>query len=310
MQLYVLALEMGVRSTELVARARDLGMHDIGVDTWLRPDQVAALRAGWAPQSLLPPPPGAPGGPWSGQAPSGPPPGTPPAGPPLRGPWYGGDQPPVPPSPGTAGWAPAPPPPRPGGPSGAGGDRKAVALVAVLVLVLMAGFVLFVGSRSDNDRRERRERAEAAEARIGRERTDEAEGRAAHPEDVAGSDVDGGPLVSEGWARDEYCRAAGSLMRFESLTGQSGIDGDFVGFVTQVVDGRDQWMTDVDAMIATEPSVAEDLKHYRDLYETYLWSISHDTTMMELEQLTNEIMKGDLVVVAGRINRFTAAECG
>lgn len=318
MQLYMLALEMGVRSTELVARARDLGLHDVGVDTWLRPDQIAALRAGSAPPSQLLSPPVAPDAPWGARPPSGPTHGVPPQPFPHGGPQFGGHlggQPPNPPPagpppPGFPGWAPVPPMPSAGGPANGNDGRKAIVVTTCVVLVLIVGFVVFVNARSGTDRRERRERAEVIEARAEKEREEAAREHAARFE--RGGPVEGGSEsgASDGWDRAGYCGSARSLMRFENDTGQAGFDGDFDEFLGQVVAGRDQWRIDVDHMIATDPDIAEDLTHYRGLYETYLWSISHETTLHDLELLTNEIMKGDLIVVAGRINRFTEAECG
>lgn len=56
MFLYELALHLGVRSTDLVAYARQLGM-DVGPSSYLTPEQVQYLASAVAPPPAPPPPP-------------------------------------------------------------------------------------------------------------------------------------------------------------------------------------------------------------------------------------------------------------
>lgn len=214
MYLYELALEMGVRSPDLVERAAGLGMAGLGPSTQLSAAQVAALRAGvpappppaagppvgpspatpgaisW-PGSPTPPPPAAPGPPPAGSPGPGwvppPPPvasGPPPAGSPGPG-WVPPPPPPgigsIPPPPGAPPW-----PPGPGGPpglvpgqgpgSGRAGLRVGFAVVLTVVVVGVLGF-FFLGTTTDRDERRRELEATNAEveARTAAEAADEAE---------------------------------------------------------------------------------------------------------------------------------------
>lgn len=157
MFLYELALQLGVRSTDLVDRARDLGL-DVGPSSFLGPEQVQRLTAAAAP----PPPTGAPVTPAPPSAIPPPPPGPPPAGSPSMG----SPPPPPPPpgAPGAGGSLGAPTPsmwsttPRPGPtvapPVLTGGDKKlspgfvALYLLAPVVLLLGA-LVLFSGGEGE-----------------------------------------------------------------------------------------------------------------------------------------------------------------
>jgi hypothetical protein len=147
MFLYELALDLDVRSTDLVDQARSLGM-DVGPSTFLTPEQVQHLRSGVSPSVTAAPPLAA--GDLLDHGRGAPPPPPPP---PSASPSPGPSMPPPPGPPGGPARAATPSPAGPHAPAPNSGEKQLppsmVALYFAVPVLLLLGIFAYVSSKDD-----------------------------------------------------------------------------------------------------------------------------------------------------------------
>ena len=298
---YELALELGLRSTDLVARAHELGMDGVGPSSNLTPEDVARLRA--AIRGVPEPPLVAPGEPGSFGA-------------------GRGYQAPVGPG------RPAPPGMAPVPGSDVISEPMSAASKAVIggVVALVVALFAYMAVNTGSDGPKRTEAVETADD--GAPTTTEADPCA---EDVATSttaavcaDVEGGlvgaPATSsttrpEGYVpgvddpRDvrKFCKGARSAMELERKLAQVTTAEQFRD---AIVAGRAQWM--VDAALMDEgapPRIDVSMDLYMATYGNLMATVTPASDEQALMQALIRIRQSDISHAAIEINGAFLDNC-
>lgn len=290
MFLYELAIELDLRSAELVDAAASLGYDGLTSASSLDAAQVAALRRRFAPQLPPPPPPpmGAPGGGAGAFAAPGLalPPAPPTVAPSLAGAPLGG-------------FAPPPPPPPASGaphvsPSGAGdgvtsGQKVAIGVVVAIVVGLF-GFMV-VNSGPD----EARERELAAAERAA---------EPSRPLELTGPPPPANPSAAEpttSFAQDltapvdipTFCEGAAIVGPFEVRLWAASYDRDLAEMQELVRDRQAEWSGGLDLVsVGGPPSLVDEVERYEAGYLVWFDAIartgSYDEMLAAIDTLEVE----------------------
>ncbi|MBX3314752.1 MAG: translation initiation factor IF-2 N-terminal domain-containing protein [Actinobacteria bacterium] len=293
MFLYELALHMGVRSTDLVARARELGM-DVEQSSVLDQAQVAHL---WSSFQQAPNPPQ--------PLPAQP---TPPDVPQFVAPaaWS--------PTPGAPGAAPATPPHAWGasGEPAAEADpdrdrtRPAVVVAAVAALVLLAGVLVFLSGGSDDDgfRADASATDEAgATPRSTTTSVPTTEAKATVPTEPVDPDMSVEKLTAMVRDRHRFCSGARGIFEMEHALSQPFYEGDLEGVASAIRANRDSWETAVEDLEAGTSSVLQnDVATYAASYRTLFAGIFEAEVGSAPSLAEFERTRASVALSAGRIN--------
>ena len=289
MFLFELALELGERSPLVVARAHEMGMTEVSATSQLTPDQVQALRAAYG---RVPPPP---------------PPGYPAQGPVAS----------------------------PAGP-GSSGDSKPFAMVA-LAVVLLAVVGLFGYMLTHQETQS--VAASDAEAGPGSDATTtttvpcRAGGAvgavgASSLRSVDGGDGDtkedcgpSGGLTTTSTTlpadpldlpkdKDDFCTSSRSAIAFEQRMVDVVQPGEIGPIRDVILQGRDQWHTDVETMIASAPPrLSVSLELYRHVYTDLLDPVQPDTSDENLARLFLYARTTDLTHASYEVTDAMSTNC-
>lgn len=325
MFLYELALQLGARSTDLVERARSMGM-DVGPSSFLTPEQVSALRHGVAPPGVsaptAPPPPAGPpapvGAPPSptlpmpgaaappGAVPPPPPaPGPVPMGPSFVAPSNFGAYPPGPNGPHGQPMAPGMPPPG-GSQSSKTSPGFVVAVVAIVaVAVVVCGF-LFLGTTSDDEPEAAPAERSATATQTSTSTTVTAPPPEFSPSDEATADLVAGEVVDVG----SFCRSSQDIMDLEMAVMEQGMNTDMSSIVAAIDEHRDGWEDGVDGLLSsTTGSLQEDVDRYASGYR-WMFDVFAEIADGDPSR-TTELQRRlpSLQIVGGRINSAISDRC-
>lgn len=278
MFLYELALQMGIRSADLVAHARSLGM-DVEQGSYLDQAQVAHLWSAFQQQ-------------------------TPPEVPQFLPPT------PPPPPPGAQGLTPGTPPHAWGAPADpsasadAGGDetRPVVVAAAIVALVVLAGVLVFLSGGSDEQPAKLAASGTSAAEPAPRSTT-----TITIPPDEPMTDPPVDASVDELIAmvrdRHRFCSGARGIFEMEDALYQPFVDGDLDAVASAVRANRESWDTAVeDLELGTSGLLQNDVTVYTSAYRM-LFEGAFEAEVGAAPSLGEfERTRATVALSAGRIN--------